>query len=157
MATSIKTPPGASFAFEMGIRTLDDQLRRVDSFDTKAGILIAADGVLAGLLFSARPSLVGSPRVLAISVAFLVTMSLLLALIAFANRRYRTAPQPTAVVRMMSAPEPWLKWRFLGNLEEAIMANEKKLVWKARFLSAALTTVFVAVGILGAYAVYAVL
>src|SRR5918996_4632552 len=100
MATSIKTPPGASFAFEMGIRTLDDQLRRVDSFDTKAGILIAADGVLAGLLFSARPSLVGSPRVLAISVAFLVTMSLLLALIAFANRRYRTAPQPTAVVRM---------------------------------------------------------
>lgn len=43
-------PLGAPFAFEMALRSLDEQLERINALDTKAGVLIAADGVIVGLL-----------------------------------------------------------------------------------------------------------
>lgn len=44
-------PQGAEFAFDSAIRSLDDQLSRIDALDAKAGILLVADGILAGLIF----------------------------------------------------------------------------------------------------------
>lgn len=44
-------PAGAEFAYEVGVRALESQSRRVDSLDTKAAVILAVDGVLAGLLF----------------------------------------------------------------------------------------------------------
>jgi hypothetical protein len=56
----------------------------------------------------------------------------------------------------MTASEEWLKWRFLGNLEEALAANDGKLVQKARLLTASITSFIAAVLLLGAYFVQAV-
>jgi hypothetical protein len=148
-------PEGSSFAYEVAIAALDDQLRRIEALDSKAGILIAADGVLIGLLFSEPSRLVEAPRALSVAVG-LVVISLLLALISFANRRYRVAPHPTGVIRLMAASEGWLRWRFLGNLERARIENDAKLRWKARFVTAALTGLFGAVALLGTYFVVAI-
>ena len=127
------------------------------SFDSKAGILIAADGILVALLFGRSSLILAAPRILATAVVVLVGLSLVLGLTAFANRRYRTAPHPAAVLRLMAAPEPWLKWRFLGNLQEALRENEGKLNWKARLLSTGLLTLIVAVILLGAYFTQAII
>ena len=56
------TPQGASFAFDNAAKALDEQLGRIESLDAKAGILLAADGVLAGLLFATGSVLVQAPR-----------------------------------------------------------------------------------------------
>jgi hypothetical protein len=120
-------PPGASFAYDAAVASLDEQLQRIEALDSKAGIVIAADGVLMALLFGRSSLITKAPTWLAATAVGMVAISLLLALIAFANRRYRTAPNPLAVMRLMAAPTEWLRWRFLGNLQEALTENDAKL------------------------------
>lgn len=139
------------------MRSIDEQLRRIESLDTKAGVLIAADGVLAGLLFSRGSLLLAAPAWLNTVAAAALLASLVLALAAFANRRYDTAPTAHAVIRLMSAPEGWLRWRFLGNILDAIRLNGRKLTWKARFLTAALFFLIASVTLLGGYFMYALI
>jgi hypothetical protein len=152
MATQIPLPEGSGFAYEVGIRSLDEQLRRIEALDSKAGILIAADGLLVGLLLSGDSMLAAVPNLVAGSGLGGVLASLLLALIAFANREYQVAPALPAVIGMMAAPEDWLRWRFVGNLREAVGRNRQRLLWKSRFLTAALVLLFAAVTLLGGYA-----
>jgi hypothetical protein len=156
VAQAYPVPHGASFAYGIAAAALDEQLRRIEALDSKAGILIAADGVLTGLLFSESSLLLTAPRVISAVAVSLVVLSLLLALVAFANRRYRIAPHPPAVVRLMAAPENWLRWRFIGNLEEARVENDNKLRWKARFVTAALASLLGAVALLGGYFLVAI-
>ena len=56
-----RAPQGASFAFDNAARSLDEQLGRIESLDAKAGVLLAADGVLAGLLFATDSVLFQAP------------------------------------------------------------------------------------------------
>jgi hypothetical protein len=146
--------PGAPFAFEMSIRALDEQLRRIEALDSKSGILLAAVGVVIGLLLSAGSAVARFPQVVAISATISLILSLLLGLIAFANRRYEFAPKPEAVIRLMAAGSDWIQWRLLGNLTAALATNRRKLAWKARFLTSALVALIVAVGTLGGYFIY---
>ncbi len=44
-------PQSAAFAFDIAREALAEQLARTDSIDSKAGILLAADGLLAGLIY----------------------------------------------------------------------------------------------------------
>ena len=92
MARQTAVPEGAGFAYDVGIRAIDEQLRRIEALDSKAGILIAADGVLVGLLLGGR-SLLGRIPALASGLGLaLVLASLLLALLSFAGRQYSSAP-----------------------------------------------------------------
>jgi hypothetical protein len=151
-----RVPPGASFAHAVAVRNLDDQLARISSLDTKAGILMAVEGVVISLLLGSDSLLPSAPVLLSTSIAALVMFAVVAALLSFTNRRYRSAPEPDAVIRFMTASEEWLKWRFLGNLEEALAANDGKLVQKARLLTASITSFIAAVLLLGAYFVQAV-
>lgn len=54
----------------------------------------------------------------------------------------------------MSRDEDWLRWRFSGNVLAAIEVNDRKLAWKARLLSSALTSLIVSVSLLGGYFIY---
>lgn len=139
------------------MRTLDEQMQRIDALDTKAGVLIAAGGVLAGLLFG-RGALLGSADpLLAILTVLLQLISLVLALGAFASRRYEPGLRPETVVRLMAADSLWLRWRFLGNLVEAIEVNRGKLRWKARALTLSLACLICAVVLMGGYFMYLLL
>lgn len=131
-------PVGAGFAYAVAIRTLDEQLRRIEALDTKAGVLIAADGVIIGLLASERSALEQAHRIIGAVVLGAIAMSLITPLLAFATRHYQTAPNPDAVIRLMTADQSWLEWRFLGNLRAAIEVNRQNLRQKARLLATAL-------------------
>jgi preprotein translocase subunit SecG len=157
MAQKYLVPEGASFAYAVAVAALDEQLRRIEALDTKAGILMAVDGVIAGLLFGRTSLLVTAPRLIGVLAVVFVVASLLLALIAFANRRYDLAPQPDSAIRLMAAPEDWLRWRFLGNLQGAISENGRKLTRKSRLLTSALVSLIATVSLLGAYFTYAIL
>lgn len=152
-----RVPEGASFAHEVSAGTITEQLGRIEALDSKAGILMATDGVLAGLLLGRGSLLLEAPRLLTAGAVGFVVASLILALLAFANRRYDAAPSAEGAVRLMAAPEEWLKWRFLGSMRDAIRVNRKNLLWKARLLTLALTSLIAAVGLLGAYFIYALL
>jgi hypothetical protein len=149
-------PEGAPFAYDVAIRRLDDQLERISALDTKAGVLMAVDGVLIGLLLGADSLLLKAPLLVATGVIGLVVLSILLALFSFLNQRYQTAPEPAAAIRFMMAAQDWLKWRFLGNLESALETNDRKLRRKAWLLTAGTVILIAAVVLLGAYFVQAV-
>lgn len=138
-------PRGAPFAYAVAERSLEEQLGRIEALDAKAGIVIATNGVLAGLLFGRSSLLLTMPEALAGVISLLVGTSLLLALIAFATRRYSIAPQAEAVRELMGWGEEWLRWRFLGNLEEALLENNRRLARKTRWLSLALFTLMLTV------------
>jgi hypothetical protein len=150
-------PAGSGFAYEVAIRALDEQLHRVETLDSKAGILIAADGLIVGLLQTPRSSLSEAPSAIAVVVLGAVIGSLLFALISFSVRRYDLVPSPRAVIRFMERNQPWLRWRFLGNLLDAIDTNHDKIETKARWLVAAGAGLFAAAAVMGGYLIYAVL
>jgi hypothetical protein len=148
-------PLGASFAFDNAVRALDEQLGRIESLDAKAGVLLAADGVLAGLLFATDSVLIRAPRALGVAVTISLQFSILLALLAFSTRKYETAPTPEAVIGLMEqGGDAWLKWRFLGNVVVALTIDRGKLERKARLLSSAIGCLFVVVLLLGGHLTY---
>jgi hypothetical protein len=144
-------PSGAPFAFEIARRALDEQLERINALDTKAGVLIAADGVIMGLLAGERSVVTRAPSWTGIIVLATIGVSLILSLLAFTTRRYETAPRPEAVIRLMAAEPGWLRWRFLDNMREALRNNREKLRIKTRFLSASLTSLIAGSTLLGGY------
>lgn len=148
-------PQGASFAFDNAAKALDEQLGRIDSLDAKAGILLAADGVLAGLLFARNSLVFQAPRALGAAVTIFLLFSILLALLAFSTRKYEMAPTPETVIGLMDqGGDGWLKWRFLGNVIVALRINRSKLEQKARRLSSAIWLLFIVVLLLGGYLTY---
>jgi hypothetical protein len=152
MAEPENFPGGASFAFDNATRALDEQLRRIEALDSKAGVLLAADGVLAGLLFATDSILLEAPELVGIAVTAALLASIVLALTAFATRKYETAPTPEAVIGLMNqGDEVWLKWRFLGNMAVALSINRRKLQRKARILSSAIGFLILVVLLLGGY------
>jgi len=111
---------------------MEAQSRLIDALDTKAAVLLAVDGVLAGLLFDHGADAAPAPRLL-LTVMFLsLFSSFVLALASFWVRQYATAPVLGSVVRFMERDREWLKWRSLGNLQQAYQANERKPQRKAR-------------------------
>lgn len=152
MASSV--PAGASFAYAVALRTLDEQLRRIEALDTKAGVLIAADGLVLVLIAGADPPLRGAPAFILVAILVAVTSSLITALLSFITRRYETAPNADAAIHLMAAAPEWLEWRFLGNMQDAIRTNRRKLRTKTRFLSAALAALIAGAALLGGYSLF---
>lgn len=146
------------FAFDVAAASLNEQLKRIEALDAKAGILIAADGVLAGFLLASDGVLRRAPLWIGVAITAVLFASIALALGSFANRKYETAPTPAAVVGLMGeGGENWLKWRFLANLLNAVDINRPKLQRKVRLLSSAVALLLLVVLILGAYLSYALI
>lgn len=143
-------PRGAAWVFQMGRELLAEQHRRIDSLDTKLGIILAVDGVLTGLLFSSDSDLLALGWKSGIAVVGLLA-SFGIALVGLATRKYRSAPSFTALVPMMDRDAIWLQWRFLGNLQEALVTNSKKLDEKAVLLNLAIWSLALPLVVFGAY------
>jgi hypothetical protein len=144
-------PPGASFAFTAALRTLDEQLRRIEALDSKAGVLIAADGLILALIAGEGGPLAHLTRLLTAGIVASVTISLFTALLSFTTRRYESAPNPDVAIHLMAAEPAWLEWRFLGSLQSAIHENRRRLRAKARLLSFALTALLLGSTLLGVF------
>jgi hypothetical protein len=145
-------PPGSGFAYELGERILASQSAQFDAIDTKAAVVMAVDGVLAGFLL--QSPFQGGPTAGVIIASSSLFISLIAALLAFWTARYSTGPEFSAVTDRIQGTEAWIKWRFLSNLAEAIQANNEKLERKNRLLMAALSALFVLVLYVGGYLMY---
>jgi len=86
----------------------------IEALDTKAGVLIAANGVVLALLAGGDGSLERAPAVATLAIIGAVAVSLISALLSFTTRKYETAPNPDAAIHLMTAEYAWLEWRFLG-------------------------------------------
>jgi hypothetical protein len=132
MAKMRSAPEGIRFTYETASKALDDQLRWIEALDTKAGILMAADGVVAGLVLTRGSFLQGAPAILATAAALLLFTSFLTALLAFATRRYETAPDLIALIALIRAgDDDFLRWNALPGIVGALDVNESKLGQKA--------------------------
>jgi hypothetical protein len=151
-----EVPKGAGHAYEVGRRTLSDQMTSIDALDSKAGIIIAAGGVLAGFLLSRDSRLMQAPPWLAMLLVVSIFFSLATALFAFGTRHFKHAPSFDATMRLMTADADWLKWRFLRNIQESIAENHQKIEQKARFLTASIGFLLAAVAALGAYSIWVI-
>jgi hypothetical protein len=87
-------PKSAGFAFETATVSLREQIQRVDALDTKAGILLAANGITASLVFSRTSLPSDTPPAVILVSGFAVLISLTSTLISFVNRNYALAPTP---------------------------------------------------------------
>ena len=148
------TPRSARFAYDVVRDALKEQLARIDSLDQKAGIILAAGGIVGGLVLSPDDRLSAFPTWLAILIVVTLVASLLGALISLANRRYELAPTPERVASLAGADEDRLRWLFIGNLLEAVELNRAKLQIKSRWLTASQFALFATVFQLGAYSVW---
>lgn len=151
MATPLPPPAGAGFAHDEAVKTLDLQMRWIDALDTKAGILMASGGLLAGLLLRSDSPMSRAPTWISVPVITLLLLSLASALLAFAARRFETPPSPESLVPSLAAGEAHLKWMMFPDLLEAISINERKLGNKAELLFFSGLALLLAVGAFGAY------
>lgn len=145
-------PKAAEFAFNNAVRVLDGQNLRVDSMDTKAGILLAADGVLAGFLVGADSVLLRAPKCFATVAVILLVLASIFALGAFYPRKYHAAPVAQAVADDSDNHDDdlALKWSWVGNVLEAVAFNNKALEHKGvllRFAGAGLAMTLLVLGI----------
>lgn len=118
-----ESPRSARFACEVAHDALTEQLARIDSLDQKAGIILAAGGIVGGLVLTPDDPLAAFPAWPAMLIIVTLVASLLGSLIALANRRYELAPTPERVASLAGAVEDRLRWMFIGNLLEAVELN----------------------------------
>jgi hypothetical protein len=152
MATAAAPPPGVDFMFETAVRALDEQMRWIDALDTKAGVMLAADGVIAGLVLTRGSLLLRAPEWVGVLVAVLLFISLVLALLSFSTRRFELAPDISALVpaaRSTSAES--LRWTALPDVLVALEINEPKIGQKANLLFYSGAGLILAVGLFGGY------
>ena len=127
----------------------------IDALDTKAGVLLAADGVIAGLILSPESTLTTAPIFVAITVAALLLTSLLAAVSSFTARNYEIAPDPTdLVLKMPHYDASELQRATTTTILNAIVVNEPKVARKARYLSLAAGSLLLSVISYGAYFIY---
>jgi hypothetical protein len=126
---------GINFAYDRTSKALDDQLDWIDKLDTKAGVLLAADGVIAGLVMTKDSVLLTIPNYPAMLVVGLLILSLVLALLAFATRHYEIAPEIDSLLQQMpNSDDELLKSAALPSLVNALDINEPKVNQKATML-----------------------
>ena len=148
---------GTSFLYDSALKGLEEQWVWIDALDTKAGILLGAGGVVAGLFFTRRSILWFAPTWLGVAVAVVLLVSLALALLSFATRRYERAPDLEALMASDETTEAALKTEELPHLLLALSINEPKIALKASLLFYSGLTLLVSVAFFGAYFVYELL
>lgn len=155
MTMTSPTPPATDFAFDTAMRGLADQMRWIDALDTKAGVLMAADAVLAGVVLTRGSILLRAPVWLGVAVAVLLLSSLLLALLSFATRRFDLAPDiPVLVSAATVESERSLRWAALPAVQEALAMNEPKIAQKANLLFYSGCTLMLAALFFGGYFIF---
>jgi hypothetical protein len=152
--TSTTTPPtpGGDFAFDTAVRAFTDQMRWIDALDTKAGVLMAADAVLAGLVLTRGSLLLDAPAWVGVLVALLLFVSFVLALLSFSTRRFGIAPDVSALASEAATTAPSsLRWTALSDIVDALEMNEPKVGHKADLLFASGIGLMLAIASFGGY------
>ncbi len=156
--TADKPPPAASFLYEEAARELKEQFDWIDTLDTKAGILLAAGGVIAGLVLTRDSMLLWAPPLITVAIVAALGVSLSFALLAFGTRHYQLAPDVQDLwPAMASATEAELKWESFPDILEAIDINQPKLNQKATFLFWSGASLLIGAGLFAGFFIWFIL
>lgn len=132
MGTRGLVPEGIAYAHEAASKSYDDQMSWIDALDTKAGILMAADGVIISFVATRDSTLMEAPPVIGVATALFLFCSLVFALLGFSMRRYEVAPDlDPLLAQMQHQDDEGLKWIALEGLSNAVAVNESKVDGKA--------------------------
>lgn len=149
------TPQGVGYTHDAALKAYDDQMKWIDALDGKAGILMAADGVIAGLILTENSILAHSSRGFAITVTILLLASLVLAILAFSTRAYETAPDVDQLIpQMQHLDDQSLKWIALNGFVRALDVNEFTVERKAELLFYSALALLGTIVAFGGYFVY---
>ena len=155
MAQTGLTPRGVSFVHEAASKAYEDQMKWIDALDGKAGILMAGDGVIAGLIMTQGSVLTKSPTTIAVIVTALLFASLGLALLAFGTRRYEVAPDIDQLLpQMPHLDDDALRWIALNGYVNALDVNESKIEQKADLTFYSGMCFLAAIVMFGGYFIY---
>lgn len=133
--TTLSGPPGTDFVFDAAARAFDAQMRWIDALDTKAGAVMGADAVLAGLVLTRGSILLEAPAWVGVLVALLLFASFVVALASFSTRRFGIAPDISALASEVDSAAPSsLRSEALADLLDALEMNEPKIGQKANLL-----------------------
>lgn len=117
-----------------GVRLIEAQLKDASAFDTKTGTLFVLTNAV--LVF-----VVGQKQTIG-DLADLLVLGLLVVLVllvvTFRMRRFATAPSLPALIPWANEPASQIRVRFMANLEEAYIANQRSLARKAFFFAASI-------------------
>jgi hypothetical protein len=148
--TTTAAPPGGDFIFDAAVRAFSDQMRWIDALDTKAGVVMAADAVLAGLVLTRGSMLLDAPVWVGVSVALLLFVSFVLGLLSFSTRRFGIAPDVSALASEAATAAPSsLRSTALSDILDALEMNEPKIAAKANLLYLAGLSLMLAIGTFG--------
>lgn len=115
-------------------------------------MLLAAGGIIAGVVIASDSPLVRAPAAIVAIASTLLVASLILALVAFATRKYETAPNPDALIAgLPEYEEEYLMWRALPDILTALEINESKVREKAAYLFYSGLGLLLAVVVFGSY------
>jgi hypothetical protein len=150
MTTTLPPPPQGDFVFDTAVRALDDQMRWIDALDVKAGVLMASDGVIAGLVLTRGSILLQAPLWVGVLVALLLFVSLVLALLSFSTRRFEIAPDIVSLAtRSQTETEASLRASAVPGIIDALQINESKVGQKANLLFMSGTGLMLSVAVFG--------
>jgi hypothetical protein len=107
--------------------------------------------VIAGLLFSNDSLLWLAPTPLSVAITGLLLVSLLLALLSFATRRYETGPDVEELIPVRHISPEEMEWFVVPGLLFAIEVNESKIAQKSNFLFYAGLSLLATIVLFGAY------
>jgi hypothetical protein len=147
--------PGLGYVHDAARKAYEEQTRWIDALDTKAGILMAANGVIVGLVLSPRSVLTEAPKAVAVAIPALLFASLVFSLAAFATRQYEIAPDVSQIaVFMRNLDEANLRRVGLNSFLRALNVNELKVGQKARLLYCASLTLLAGVLVFASFFIY---
>lgn len=148
--------PSARAVAELAREAQLQQLRSIESLDTKAAALIGFTGVLLGLVFTSPAVTDQWNTALTVGVSALAVgiVGLLLLLL---PRRYRFDPNIVALTKryLDQAEEETLRVA-IESIEQALVSNADVLKWKVRFLDAFAALAVGAILLIAASLLYAV-
>ncbi len=158
MPSTELTPRGIAYAHQAASKSYDDQMRWIDALDTKAGILMAADGAIVSLVVTGDSVLLIAPKLIQIAAPGLLFISLVFALLAFSTRRYEIAPDLEPLVRQMQhLDDDGLRWIALEGLVNAVEVNESKMNAKAEHLFFSAVALLMAILVLAGFFIYSLI
>jgi hypothetical protein len=140
-------PPGIDLAYDNGITKLQDQLKRVDQVNARAGGVVVASVAISGFFLAGIPK---SSAVTWTVIGLLVVTTLIVGR-ALWPVGWEDAPEPRVFATLANRNPAQMKQEALATVLAAYTANERPLLVKGRWanVGAAAEAVTLAVLVIG--------
>jgi hypothetical protein len=155
-----RTPEGHAYAYATALRAFDRRAALTGAADTRAGILLATDGVVAGLFFARGSVLATAPTWMTIVATASIVISAALSVIALMPRALPLGEDPRTVARLVEdnrrLDDSVLQWSLLPGLLAMLDRDDRRLRRKGLAVATGGGFLLVTLGLLAGYHAYTI-